>query len=71
VALFGDLAPVTSPRMLTPAGFKVVRVDMRSRRVVDFAGNKIAGPASKLPHEGFERPSHCAFGPDGALYVVD
>ena len=30
-----------------------------------------AGPASKLPHDGFERPSHCAFGPDGALYVVD
>ena len=71
VALFGDLAPVTSPRILTPAGFKVVRVDMRRRCVVDFAVNKIAGPASKLPHEGFERPSHCAFGPDGALYIVD
>jgi hypothetical protein len=49
----------------------VVRVDPRTRRVVDFAVNKIAGPASKLPHEGFERPSHCRFGPDGALYVVD
>jgi len=71
VALFGDLAPVTTPRLVNPAGFKVVRVDMRARRVVDFAVNKIAGPASKLPHDGFERPSHCAFGPDGALYVVD
>ena len=71
VALFGDLAPVTTPRQVVPAGFKVVRVDMRTRRVVDFAVNRIAGPASKLPHEGFERPSHCAFGPDGALYVVD
>ena len=71
VALFGDLAPVTTPRQMTPAGFKVVRVDMRRREVVDFAVNKIAGPASKLPHEGFERPSHCAFGPDGALFVVD
>jgi glucose/arabinose dehydrogenase len=71
VALFGDVAPVTTPRLPTPAGFKVVRVDMRHRQVVDFAVNKIAGPASKLPHEGFERPSHCAFGPDGALYVVD
>jgi glucose/arabinose dehydrogenase len=71
VALFGDLAPVTTPRQVVPAGFKVVRVDMRNRRVVDFAVNKIAGPASKLPHDGFERPSHCAFGPDGALYVVD
>ena len=71
VALFGDLAPVTTPRQVVPAGFKVVRVDMQARRVVDFAVNRIAGPASKLPHDGFERPSHCAFGPDGALYVVD
>ncbi len=71
VALFGDLAPVTTPRQAVPAGFKVVRVDMRTRQVVDFAVNRIAGPASKLPHAGFERPSHCRFGPDGALYVVD
>ncbi len=70
VALFGDIAPVTT-QIMTPKGFKVVRVDMRSKQVVDFAVNKIAGPASKLPHEGFERPSHCQFGPDGALYVVD
>jgi hypothetical protein len=70
VALFGDLMPVTT-RRIAPAGFKVVRVDMQTRCVVDFAVNRIAGPASKLPHEGFERPSHCQFGPDGALYVVD
>jgi glucose/arabinose dehydrogenase len=71
VCLFGDLAPVTTPRLHSPSGFKVVRVDMKARKIVDFAVNKIAGPASKLPHGGFERPSHCAFGPDGALYVVD
>lgn len=72
VALFGDLAPVTTIRHAhSPAGFKVVRIDMQSKRIVDFAVNKIEGPASKLPHEGFERPSHCQFGPDGALYVVD
>jgi glucose/arabinose dehydrogenase len=72
VALFGDLAPITTVRRaITPAGFKVVRVMIESGRLVDFAVNKIAGPASKLPHEGFERPSHCQFGPDGALYVVD
>ena len=71
VALFGDLTPVTTPRLASPVGFNVVWVDMQARRVVDFAVNRIAGPASKLPHEGFERPSHCQFGPDGALYVVD
>jgi len=71
VALFGDLAPITTPRLATPVGFKVVRVDLEQRTIVDFAVNRIQGPASKLPHEGFERPSHCAFGPDGALYVTD
>jgi glucose/arabinose dehydrogenase len=72
VACFGDLAPITTlKRALAPAGFKVVRVDPVSGQVTDFAVNKIAGPASMLPHDGFERPSHCLFGPDGALYVVD
>jgi glucose/arabinose dehydrogenase len=71
VALFGDLAPITTPRLATPVGFKVVRVDLDKRSIVDFAVNRIQGPASKLPHEGFERPSHCAFGPDGALYITD
>ncbi|MFL5779013.1 MAG: hypothetical protein ACJ761_08740, partial [Chloroflexota bacterium] len=71
VALFGDLAPITTPRLTTPVGFKVVRVELEARRIVNFAVNPIAGPASKLPHDGFERPSHCAFGPDGALYVTD
>lgn len=70
VALFGDLTPITA-LLTTPAGFKIARVDMRARRIVDFAVNRIQGPASKLAHEGFERPSHCQFGPDGALYVVD
>jgi glucose/arabinose dehydrogenase len=71
VALFGDLAPVTTARLATPVGYKVARVDMQNRTVVDFAVNKIEGPASKLPHAGFERPSDCEFGPDGALYVTD
>lgn len=71
VALFGDLAPVTTPRLMTPVGCKVVRVDLERREIVDFAVNRIQGPASKLPHGGFERPSHCQFGPDGALYVTD
>jgi glucose/arabinose dehydrogenase len=72
VACFGDLAPITTiTKAVTPAGFKVLRVDMKTHQVVDFAVNKMTGPASKLPHSGFERPSHCQFGPDGALYVVD
>ncbi len=72
VACFGDLAPITTLKYaVTPMGFKVVRVDIANRQYNDFAVNRIGGPASKLPHSGFERPSHCQFGPDGALYVVD
>src|SRR5918993_5539757 len=33
IACFGDLAPITTlKRAVTPAGFKVVRVDMKSRQ---------------------------------------
>jgi len=72
VALFGDIAPLTTVRYgASPAGFKVVRCDPATGQVFDFAVNRIAGPASLLPHHGFERPSHCEFGPDGGLYVVD
>ena len=71
VALFGDLAPVTTPRQIVPAGFKVVRVDPDTGATCDFAVNRVQGPASKLFHGGFERPSSCVFGPDGALYVTD
>ncbi|MGH2417807.1 MAG: PQQ-dependent sugar dehydrogenase [Candidatus Limnocylindria bacterium] len=71
VALFGDLAPLTTARQVVPAGFKVVRVDPDSGALADFAVNRTQGPASKLFHGGFERPSHCVFGPDGSLYVVD
>jgi glucose/arabinose dehydrogenase len=71
VALFGDLAPITTARQVVPAGFKVVRVDPDSGTITDFAVNRIQGPASKLFHAGFERPSHCVFGPDDSLYVVD
>jgi glucose/arabinose dehydrogenase len=73
VACFGDLVPITTVTKAAapPAGFKVVRVDMETGQVYDFAINKTTGPASKLFHSGFERPSHCQFGPDGALFVVD
>jgi hypothetical protein len=72
VACFGHLVPLTTiAKAIYPAGFKVQRVDMQTGQVQDFAVNKRAGPGSKLYHGGFERPSHCLFGPDGALYVVD
>ncbi len=72
VARFGKLSPITTVTQAAyPAGFDVVRVDMKTGQIHSFAVNKRPGPGSKLLHGGFERPSHCQFGPDGALYVVD
>ena len=52
-------------------GRDVTLVDMRTGKVYDFAINRIQGPASHAFHGGMNRPSRCAFGPDGALYIVD
>lgn len=73
VAQLGDEAPTTG-KVLAPVGFKVVRVDIRSGVVHDFAVNrgKGNGPASFLGSGGLERPVAARFDPTGtALYVVD
>lgn len=73
IAQFGDLAPSVG-KVLGPVGYRVVRVDVGSGRVTDFAVNRGAqnGPASKIGGGGFERPVDVRFNPAGdALYVVD
>ncbi len=73
IALFGDQAPETG-KVLSPVGFKVVRVDVSNGVINDFAVNKGStnGPASWLKTGGLERPIAARFNPDGsALYVVD
>lgn len=72
VALFGDMAPEVG-KVMGPVGFKVVRVDVSSGRVEDFAVNRRKnGPASKVGGGGLERPVAARFDPSGeALYVVD
>jgi hypothetical protein len=55
-------------------GFKVVRVEVTTGVVEDFAVNKgnINGPASWLGSGGLERPLAARFDPSGrALYIVD
>jgi glucose/arabinose dehydrogenase len=73
IAQFGDMAPSVG-KLLSPVGFKVVRVDVRTGVIEDFAINrgKTNGPASRLGSGGLERPVAARFDPSGAaLYVVD
>jgi glucose/arabinose dehydrogenase len=73
VALLGDEAPAVG-KVLHPVGAKVVRVDLHSGVVEDFAVNKGRknGPASKIRSGGLERPVAARFNPAGdTLYVVD
>ena len=73
VALFGDMAPKTG-KVLAPVGYKVVRVDLVTNDIEDFARNRgdAPGPASKKDQRGLERPVAARFDPAGdALYIVD
>lgn len=73
VAQFGDMVPGVG-KTLAPVGFKVVKVDVATGVVHDFAVNPgaLQGPASWGDHGGLERPVAVRFDPAGtALYVVD
>jgi hypothetical protein len=62
-------------KVLSPVGFRVVRVEVDTGVMHDFAvnrGEEANGPASWLGRGGLERPVAARFSPDGkALYVVD
>ncbi|HYD21400.1 MAG TPA: PQQ-dependent sugar dehydrogenase [Flavipsychrobacter sp.] len=73
IAEFGDMAPKVG-KVVAPVGFKVVRVDVQSGVIQDFAVNRHSknGPASWYGGGGLERPVSVKFSPDGkALYIVD
>lgn len=73
VAQFGDMSPGVG-KVTRPVGFKIVRVNVTSGVIRDFAVNKGKrnGPASWLGNGGLERPVSVKFDPSGkALYVVD
>lgn len=73
IALFGDMAPGVG-KVLSPVGFKIMRADLHTGIVNDFAANqgKKNGPASWQKKGGLERPVAVRFNPAGdALYVVD
>jgi glucose/arabinose dehydrogenase len=77
VAQFGDMTPAFG-KVLAPSGFKVVRVNVRTGEVRDFAANVgggadgQSGPASRLHNGGLERPIAVRFSHGGeALYILD
>jgi glucose/arabinose dehydrogenase len=73
VAEFGDMAPPVG-KVLSPVGYKVVRVNVSNGIIEDFATNKGKrnGPASWLKTQGLERPVSVRFDPSGEnLYIVD
>ena len=73
VAQFGDQAPATG-KVFAPVGFKVVRIDVKTGVVHEFAVNEghTNGPASWQRAGGLERPIALRFDPKGtSLYVVD
>jgi glucose/arabinose dehydrogenase len=73
IAQFGDQAPATG-KVFGPVGFKVVRVDVKTGVIHEFAVNKgrTNGPASWHGAGGLERPLALKFDPKGSsLYVVD
>jgi glucose/arabinose dehydrogenase len=75
IAEWGDLAPLTTPLRNDPTGSRIVRVDPRGgNKTPDvFIRNAKPGPASEqgAMGMGLERPYYVAFGPDGAMYIVD
>ncbi|NUP13709.1 MAG: glucose dehydrogenase [Polyangiaceae bacterium] len=73
VALFGDMAANVG-KVMNPVGFKVMRVNVDTGVMYDFAVNigHRSEPASKAENGGLERPIDVKFDPTGsALYVVD
>ena len=70
VAQFGDQASATG-KVFAPIGFKVVRIDVQTGVINEFAVNKGSsnGPASWLRSGGLERPLSVRFDPKGRLSV--
>ncbi|HLN54428.1 MAG TPA: PQQ-dependent sugar dehydrogenase [Bacteroidales bacterium] len=72
VAQFGDMSPDVG-KVEKPVGYKVVRVNVETGIINDFALNrKKNAPASKIKTGGLERPNAVRFSPDGrSMYIVD
>ena len=73
IAQFGDMSPKVG-KVLFPVGYKIIRVNVGTGVIRDFAVNKGKrnGPASWLGNGGLERPVSVKFDNTGnVLYIAD
>jgi glucose/arabinose dehydrogenase len=74
VALSGNIQGLTDNTEKN-VGYKVVRLDVNGRKIIDFAVSKAVkgqvGPASRLGKPGLERPMDVKFSPNNEMYVAD
>jgi glucose/arabinose dehydrogenase len=71
VAYYGSYSVATAGTDVRLPGFKIVKVDMKSKEISDFAINNLPGPSYINLQGGFDRPSDVVFGPDSSMYVID
>ena len=71
IAMYGTFGPITGGINFTPVGFKIARVNLNNKEVIDFAVNKLPGPSYINRGGRFDRPTDVIFGNDGSLYVID
>jgi hypothetical protein len=74
IAEFGSVTPRTygnATAQYEGVGHRVSKINTFTGAVSTFAINKSGFSASITREGGFGRPSDIAFGPDGAMYVVD
>ena len=74
ISEFGYVVPFTyeiSEPPFTGAGHRVSKIDSKTGVVSTFAINKTGFPGYYTGGGGLGRPSDIAFGPDGAMYILD
>ncbi len=71
VAMFGSYSVATAGTDIRLPGYKIVKINLQTKEVKDFAYNKLFGPAYINKQGGLDHLSNVVFGPDDALYVVD
>jgi len=73
ISLFGSLGPMTMGRSAPydGIGYNISKIDMKTGNIITFINNRSGLPANEKRGGGLGRPLDVAFGPDGAMYILD